>query len=155
MLNRRHLRIKILHALYAFEQSHDSNLSRSEKELFHSIQKMHEMYLFLMQVMVEIRNVAAQKIEEGKKKRLPSEADLNPNLRFVENRLLKQIEENRSLNSMAEKAKINWVGEQEVIRSLYRSLIESDYYKDYMRRGRRWLRARQSCSHQNVSQACD
>ncbi len=132
MLNRRHLRIKILQALYAFEQSKDNNISRAEKELFHSIQKMYDMYLFLMLVMVEIRGVAESKIEEGKKKRLPTEEDMNPNMRFVDNRLLKQIDENKALQSLAEKAKINWMGEGELIRRLYRSVIETEEYKDYM-----------------------
>lgn len=132
MLNRRHLRIKILQALYAFEQSEDSTTARAEKELFHSIQKMYEMYLFLMLVMVEIKAVAEQKIEEGKKKRLPTEEDLNPNLKFVNNRFLRQLQDNRQLLSKAEKAKINWVGEQELIRKLYRSLIESEEYNTFM-----------------------
>ncbi len=132
MLNRRHLRIKILQALYAFEQSDDRSTGLAEKELFHSINKMYEMYLFLMLVMVEIKSVAEQKIEEGKNKRLPSEEDLNPNLKLVNNKFLKQIQDNRSLLSQAEKAKVNWVGEQELIRRLYRSLIESDQYVAYM-----------------------
>lgn len=132
MLNRRHLRIKILHALYALEQSKDGNISRAEKELFHSIQKMYEMYLFLMLVMTEIKTVAEQKIEEGKKKRLPTEADLNPNMKLVDNRFLAQLERNKELFGKAEKGKVNWVGDQELIRRLYRSLIESDAYKEYM-----------------------
>lgn len=132
MLNRRHLRIKILHALYALEQSKDGNISRAEKELFHSIQKMYEMYLFLMLVMTEIKTVAEKRIEEGKKKKLPSEADLNPNLKLVNNRFLAQLERNKELFSKAEKCKVNWVGEQELIRRLYRSLLDSDAYKEYM-----------------------
>ncbi len=132
MLNRRHLRIKILQALYAFEQSKDNNISRAEKELFHSIQKMYDMYLFLMLVMLEIRAVAEDKIEEGKKKKLPSKEDINPNMRFVNNKLLKQVEENKALLSHAEKAKINWMGEGELIRRLYKSLVETDEYTAYM-----------------------
>jgi N utilization substance protein B len=132
MLNRRHLRIKILHALYALEQSKDGNISRAEKELFHSIQKMYEMYLFLMLLMLEIKTVAEQKIEEGKKKRLPTEADLNPNMKLVNNRFLAQLESNKELFGKAEKGKVNWVGDQELIRRLYRSLIDSEVYKEYM-----------------------
>lgn len=132
MLNRRHLRIKILHALYAFEQSKDNNISRAEKELFHSIQKMYEMYLFLMQIMVEIRDSAEIKIEEGKKKRLKTDEDINPNMRFVENKLLKQLSDNRALKSLAEKHKVNWMGEGELIRRLLKFLVETEEYQEYM-----------------------
>jgi len=132
MLNRRHLRIKILQAIYAFEQSKDNNISRAEKELFHSIQKMYDMYLFLMLIMMEVRGVAEDKIEEGKKKRLPTEEDINPNMRFVDNKLLRQLDENKALQIMAEKSKVNWMGEGELIRRIYRALVETDEYKDYM-----------------------
>ena len=132
MLNRRHLRIKMLHALYAFEQTKDNNISRAEKELFHSIQKMYEMYLFLMQIMVEIRDAAEIKIEEGRKKRLLTDEDVNPNMRFVENKLLKQLSDNRGLISLAEKHKVNWMGEGILIRRLLKLLVETEEYQAYM-----------------------
>ena len=45
MLNRRHLRIKVLQALYAFSQSKNENAVAGEKELLHSISKMYDMYV--------------------------------------------------------------------------------------------------------------
>lgn len=132
MLNRRHLRIKILQALYAFEQSKSKDIAPAEKRLMESIEKMYEMYLFLMLIMLEIRDVAADRIEEGKKKRLPTEADINPNRRFVNNRLLAQLSENLDLKNFSEKAKVNWMGEGELVRRLYRFFIETNEYKAYM-----------------------
>ncbi len=132
MLNRRHLRIKILQALYAFELSSEATMARTEKELFHSIQKMYDMYLFLMLIMLEIKSVAEDKIDENKKKRLPTEEDLNPNTRFVNNKLLLQLAENKELQSAASKSKINWMGEGELLRRIYRSLLETEEYQAYM-----------------------
>ncbi len=132
MLNRRHLRIKILQALYAFEQSKSTDIAKAEERLFENIQKMYDMYLFLMLIMLEIRTVAENKIEDGKKKRLPTDADINPNMRFVNNALLKQIEENKALQILSEKAKVNWMGEGELIRRMYKNLTETEEYRDYM-----------------------
>lgn len=132
MLNRRHIRIKILHALYAFEHSEDSTVARAEKELFHSIKKMYEMYLFLMLLMTELRSIAEQRIEEGKKKRLPSEEDLNPNMRFVENRFLKQLDHNKELASISKKEGVNWGSEPELLRRLFKMVVETPEYQDYM-----------------------
>ncbi len=132
MLNRRHLRIKILQALYAFEQSKDNNVARAEKELLHSIQKMYEMYLFLMLLMTDIQEVAVRKIEDGKKKKLPTPEDLNPNERFVNNKLLAQLQSNRELKSLSEKGKVNWMGEGELLRRLYRILLDTTEYQAYM-----------------------
>src|SRR6056297_3125368 len=132
MLNRRHIRIKILHALYAYEQSEDSTVARAEKELFYSIKKMYEMYLFLMLLMVELRSIAEQRIEEGKKKRLPSEEDLNPNLKFVENRFLKQLDQNKDLSAISKKEGVNWGGEPELLRRLFKMIVDTPEYRDYM-----------------------
>lgn len=57
MLNRRHLRIKILQALYAFEQSKSTDIAKAEERLFEHIQKMYDMYLYLMLIMLEIRSI--------------------------------------------------------------------------------------------------
>ena len=132
MLNRRHLRIKILQALYALEQSIEKNTSKFEKDLFFSIEKMYEMYIFLLLIMVEMRDIAEQRLEENKKKRLPTQEDLNPNTRFVHNRLLKQLEANKTLKSLSEKRKINWGGEGEMLRRLYRTLQNTDEFHKYM-----------------------
>jgi len=132
MLNRRHLRIKILQALYALEQSIEKNTSKFEKDLFFSIEKMYEMYIFLLLLMVEIREVAEQRLEENKKKRLPTEEDLNPNTRFVNNRFIKQLVANKALKSLSEKQKINWGGQGEMLRRLYKSIHETDEFHEYM-----------------------
>lgn len=132
MLNRRHLRIKILQALYAYDQSKATDIANAEERLFENIQKMYDMYLFLMLIMLEIRTVAENKIEDGKKKRLPTDADINPNMRFVNNALLKQIEDNQALQVLSEKAKVNWMGEGELIRRMYKVLTETEEYQEYM-----------------------
>ncbi len=132
MLNRRHIRIKILHMLYAMGQSGGKTVAAAEKELFLSIEKMYEMYIYLMSVMTYVRDVADKKIEDNKKKRLPTEEDLNPNMRFVENRFLKQLDINKSLIAASEKKKVSWTGEGELIRKFYRVLLESEEYRNYM-----------------------
>jgi N utilization substance protein B len=132
MLNRRHIRIKILHILYAMGQSGGKTVAQAEKELFLSIEKMYEMYIYLMSVMIYVRDVAEKKIEDNKNKRLPTEEDLNPNMRFVENRFLRQLDANKSLKAASEKKKVSWTGEGELIRKFYRALLESEEYKSYM-----------------------
>lgn len=132
MLNRRHLRIKILQALYAFEQSTEKNIAKVDKDLFYSIEKMYEMYIFLMLLMVELKLIAERKLEDGKQKRLATDADLNPNTRFVNNKLIAQLESNVAIKSLSEKQKINWMGEGELLRRLYKSILETEEYQQYM-----------------------
>ena len=79
MLNRRHLRIKVLQTLYAFYQEGEGDAGKAEKALFFSIDKMEEMYIYLLTLIVEMQGAAIDKIEAGKNKQLPSKEDLHPN----------------------------------------------------------------------------
>ena len=135
MLNRRHLRIKIFHALYAYFQRSKDNLEKGEKELFFSISKMREMYILLLLVFTDIARFAELRMEEQKKKRLPTEQDLNPNRKFVDNRVIKLLQRNNALNDAVEKNKITWSDQPELIKRLYLMLEESEEYKEYMTSG--------------------
>jgi N utilization substance protein B len=132
MLNRRHLRIKILQALYAYELSLDKNLAKAEKELFFSIEKMYDMYLFLLMLMPEMKTIAENRIEEGKRKKLPTEEDKSPNMRFVNNHFLKQLEANIPIQKLGEKKKINWAGQGPELRKLFKAITETEEYQAYM-----------------------
>lgn len=132
MLNRRHLRIKIFHALYAYLQRSKDSLEKGEKELFFSIAKMREMYLMLLMVFVEISHFANQRVEDKRRKKLPTEEDLNPNMRFVNNRLVAQLAENEMLQSAVQKEKITWSDQPELIKKLYNLIVETEEYQAYM-----------------------
>jgi N utilization substance protein B len=132
VLNRRHLRIKIFHALYAYFQHSKDSLDKGEKELFFSIAKMREMYLLLMLLFVEIGHYAQLRVEEKRKKRLPTEDDLNPNMRFVNNRLIAGLTANASLKAAVEKEKITWSDQRELIKKIFVFISETEEYKDYL-----------------------
>ncbi len=133
MLNRRHLRLKALQALYIYLQSDDKNLPKAEQEVYRNIEKILDLYLYLISVPIEILHQARLQIEKNKQKRLPTQEDLNPNLRFVENKVLCQLESNKLLQSLLQTKKIQWIGDDvEMIKKLFKILLESDFYKEYM-----------------------
>ncbi len=94
MLNRRHLRIKVLQALYAFSLSKNENSVAGEKELLHSVSKMYDMYIYFLLIFDDLSNFANLRIEEAKRKRIPTKENLNPNMRFVDNKLIAQLSVN-------------------------------------------------------------
>lgn len=107
-------------------------MAKGEKELMFSINKMYEMYLLLLLIFDELFSVAQNRIEEGKLKKLPSEEDLNPNLKFVENKLLTQVRTNRQLLALRESEKINWSSEAALMRRLMKEVRDSEEYQSYM-----------------------
>ena len=79
MLNRRHLRIKVLQILYAFFQTEDEDILKSEKELLTSIDRMYDLYLWFLLTFEEVQRFSAQRIEDRMKKVRPTKDDLTPN----------------------------------------------------------------------------
>lgn len=132
MLSRRHLRIKVMQALYAHFQSEDNNLNLSEKSLVTAIGSIYDLYIYLLSALLETGDFARNRLEEGRQKFLPTAAEINPNKRFIENRLLVQLEANRDLQKNIGKLKINWAEHQDIFRKIYTQFRDSDAYKKYM-----------------------
>lgn len=133
MLSRRHLRVKVLQALYAYFQSEKNDLLAGEKELNLSIEKVYDLYISQLLIFPELTHAASFQIEERKNKKLPTSEDLNPNYKFVNNLLIKKIEEDKTLASKVNQRKINWTGEKELIRKLFAKIQKSEVYENYMR----------------------
>ena len=68
MINRRHIRVKVMQSVYAMQQSKNDDLLKEEKFLKHSILKMFDLYVLNIQLLVKVQDLAAKKIELSKKK---------------------------------------------------------------------------------------
>lgn len=137
MLNRRHLRIKVLQILYAYFQTEDRDGHRFEKELMRSIEKMYDMYLYYLLVFEEQMIFADRRIEERLNKVRPTQDDLNPNRKFANNQIFKYFALNTDLKRQSESHKINWVGavENDLMKKLFLNLTETEIYQEYMNNG--------------------
>ncbi|TLX73450.1 transcription antitermination factor NusB [Labilibacter sediminis] len=132
MLNRRLLRVKVMQVLYAHFQNSDNSIKNTEKELFHSISKSLDLYYLYILLLLEVRDYAIGRIEFGKNKKVPSPEELNPNTRFVTNKIFSKLAECEEVNKYIEKNGNNWVNFPEIIKNLYSNIVESQQYIDYM-----------------------
>jgi N utilization substance protein B len=132
MLNRRYLRIKVMQGLYTYFQSHSEDVPKGENELLRSIDKVFDLYLLLLQFLVELRSVAVLVSDEGKNKRLPTKEELDPNLRFIENPVLLMLEQSSALASAMRERRINWSGQMEILRRTFVAIRASEEYQEYM-----------------------
>jgi N utilization substance protein B len=85
-----------------------------------------------MSLLVEIADYAENRIEIKRNKHQPTPEDLNPNTKFIDNQLIKQLRENRVLRAYIEKQKLTWANHPDLIKELYLIIQESDFYKQYM-----------------------
>lgn len=137
MLNRRHLRIKVLQALYSYFQSNEEDLLKTEKELFTAIERIYDLYIYLLLTLPEVKTKAEQRLEDNKKKLLPTEEDLNPNLKFVNNEVIRILEDLPELRFQSENRRVNWIGaeEQEIFRKMFIQIRESETFFEHMNNG--------------------
>ena len=132
MINRVLLRIKILQIIYAFYKGDSHSVALAEKELFHSVEKTYELYFHLLQLAVEVTNYASNKIDARKNKLRPSDDDLNPNTRFVDNSFVTQLSKNVQLQNYIKENKISWDNNQDTVKTVYELVAASDSYVEYM-----------------------
>lgn len=132
MLSRRILRIKAIKALYAHLKSGSDNMMVSERNMIASIDKAYDLYFQILILPAKVADFAEQRIELAKQKQLPTREDLNPNTKFIDNAVIRIIANSDSVNDYVSARKLNWNRSPELIRSLYNSMIESQYYKEYM-----------------------
>jgi N utilization substance protein B len=132
MLTRRHIRIKILQNIYAIEVSHEYDIQRAEDKLIKNVESLYDLFIYQLSFIREIMEFAEYKIEERRNKKLPSQEDLNPNLRFVENQFLRALVKNPVLTREISRLKISWGNYPEIVRNIYTAFSESDEYNQYM-----------------------
>lgn len=132
MLNRRYLRIKVLQTLYAWFQSDSDDLAKAEKEMFKSINQVYDLYLLMLLLVVDVFDSGRDLIETKKKKKLATDADLNPNMHFANNKAICLLEDNVEFKRGIEAKKLNWAIHSDVVRKLYRTVESSPEYAKYM-----------------------
>lgn len=120
-----------MQALYSFFQHEKADPAQFEKELFKSLDKIHELYFSILALIIDLHHVAMVMVDESKNKRLPNATDLNPNLKFVNNSLLLSLEKNHELKSHVEKRKISWQNDFDVVRKIFNEIKNSEIYKEY------------------------
>ncbi len=132
MISRRQLRIKVLQTLYGYYKAGSGDLNRSEKELRFNIQKAYDLYHYLMVLVIDVVLYAESRIDLARNKRVPTREDLHPNTRFVENKVVHQLRNNRQFLRYLDVKKLSWNQYPELIKELYQKLISSEVYKNYM-----------------------
>ncbi|HDZ05612.1 hypothetical protein LCGC14_0066840 [marine sediment metagenome] len=134
MLTRRHIRVKVMQSIYALIQSKDDSLQKQEKFLKVSIENTYTLYLLWLSLFVEIQKRAADQISLSANKYINDKKNEFPNpKKFIQNRLLLQIVENKTLEEEITHRKLdNWYLNEEYVKLIYKEIIESEVYQEYM-----------------------
>lgn len=131
MLNRRHIRAKVMQVLFA--NASNTTPDQLESLLEENMKSMYKLYLALLSLMTHIRLRAIEQQGKAQKKHLITAEDVNPNMKFVNNALLVALTQNESFQAELKTHKVEyWSQDGEYVELLFRALIKSDLYNDYM-----------------------
>ncbi len=132
MLGRRQIREKVVEYLYAYYQN-PVKLEVLEKNLFSEIEKIYHLYIYQLNFLVGLKHQAEKQIEIGKNKFIKSDAELNPNEKFINNRVLLMLEENRERLAFTSKhQELKWDAHDDLLVKTFQRIMAGKRYQDYM-----------------------
>ena len=109
-----------------------SSLVDANRGLAASLDKSYELYMSLLQLMVDLTDMRNRQLDEAKHKYLPSHDDLNPNMKFVENKFIELLRENPNFVAYKNETPVDWTDNDVMLRRLLDKIIESPAYNNYM-----------------------
>ena len=133
MINRIIIRMKVLQIVYAYYQKKSKELSSAENELLFSLQKSYDLYHYLLILTLLLTDAEQKRQDLQKNKFLATDEELNPNLRFVNNRFAEQLRNNAALQKFMNEKGTLWSDEDShLVRNLLNKIIKSDIYQEYL-----------------------
>lgn len=129
MLSRRHLRIKVMQALYSYYQAPSNDLLLAEKQLFSGIDKIYDLYLYLLLLPVELADWSRRAgfIE----KHFPTQEDKLVT-RLSESVLILQMMENPAFKKALQQRKVSWKGQEDLLEKMFLDIKKTDLFKKYI-----------------------
>jgi N utilization substance protein B len=121
-----------MQVLYGYFGGSNENPFKAEKDLIFSVQKSYQLFFYLLKMSIDIVDYAEQKIETAKSKMLPTHLDLNPNTRFIENKIVIVLRNNSTIKTFLNNYPFDWDINQELIKKMYNQLIDNPFYNEYM-----------------------
>lgn len=131
MLSRRFIRIKVFKLLFSCVHSQSLEIASAEKELLRSFEKTRQLYFLLLSLPGALSRYAQERIDIGLQKYQPSDEELNPNMRFVNNQAIEILGRDKELATQQEHG-LNWTMQRAFIKKLYEEIREEPYFIEYM-----------------------
>lgn len=117
--------------LYVTETMENTPKQEPVKTLRNQFDKTEELFIYLINIVAQVAKYAETDARNRGNKNMPTAADLNVNIKIAGNILLWQILENENYKLSLDKFKPQ-VDKDELIRSIYNELTETDEYKNYI-----------------------
>ncbi len=133
MITRRHIRLKVMQTLYSYFSNPQNDLKIYEKVLLKDIYSISNLHVIIFSFLLELYKFAQGFLEDNKFKFIPTEEDLNPNTKFINNRVFSiLIEDKELLKKVDINSRVLTKSDLDVIRKVFVKVIKSNQYNDYL-----------------------
>ena len=132
MLGRRQIREKVVETLYSYYQN-PIKTDVLERNMLTEIEKIYHLYIYQLNFLVALKDLAEKQIEIGKNKFIKTDADTNPNQKFINNQVLKKLEENTERLSFTSKHQdLKWDLHDDLLVKTFQRMVSGKRYQDFM-----------------------
>lgn len=134
MLGRRQIREKVVCTLYANYQNPIA-YDELQKRMLLGIERIYNLYIYELNFLVALKQLAEQQIEIGKTKFLKDENKLHPNAKFINNSVLGLIEENyERLSYTSKHQELKWDLHDEFLVKTFKKIVAGKRFQDHVSR---------------------
>ena len=132
MITRRHIRIKVMQSLYSYFSS-NNDIAHIQKDMIKSINRISDLHSIIISLLIEIRKYALIHFEERKMKYFPTNEDLEPNMKFVQNSVFSLFLKDEEVIKRNKRFSRIWKKDElDLTRKIFLNIIKSDQYKVYL-----------------------
>jgi N utilization substance protein B len=133
MISRRNIRVKVMQCIYAGEAE---SVILTENDAIPLLNKYLDqaanLFTFSIFLLTEVARYAEIHAKNKASKHLPTQDDLNINVKIAGNTILWQILESKSFQAAVKKGKYELLINQDLVKKIYLRLSESEIYQTYI-----------------------
>jgi transcription antitermination protein NusB len=129
MLSRRHLRTRVMQAIYSLHHS-ARNASTVESEMFNGIDRSYDLYLTLLQLFIELAHEEDLYYTDAPAKFIKKEQPVK--FRLSENVFLTWLNNDTAFKELVDHRKISWQNDTDIIKKVFYQIRNTEGYKNYV-----------------------
>lgn len=134
MINRRNIRIKVLHTIFENKIQLDDQLdyTQASKSLEHKFNQTEALTGLIWHMVVRLSDYVLIYANAMASKRLPTYEDLHVNVKLSDNIIVQQLKSNLRLANVVKKNHLHTTLEDDMVRTLFYQFKESEAYQQYL-----------------------
>ena len=132
MITRRHIRIKVLHHLYAHAVDSEISAATLLKNLEKSIEEVHTLFAWDINALLRIKKLAKQQYDLVEKRNVKDLVLLERIAKLTDIPFFALCEENAALTTLMESAHIQWSEYDQHFMNIVNTILTGDLFEQYL-----------------------